>query len=94
MLLCPSKLPGLPKFSDPQTLYRFSLHAPDSLWPQMYCVNDGQPQNFVRLPGHRSRAILDTTVITVIWSPGTGRRRRTPNVVACWAPRRRPRSLI
>src|SRR2546427_7781542 len=52
-------LTGLPSFPDPQTLRRFLLHAPDSFWEQMHRVNDRLLQNFIHLPGHRSRLIFD-----------------------------------
>src|SRR2546422_6764877 len=43
-------LTGLPSFPDPQTLRRFLLHAPDSLWEQMHRVNDRLLQNFTTYP--------------------------------------------
>jgi hypothetical protein len=60
-------LTGLPSFPDPQTLRRFSIHAPDSFWEQMHRVNDRLLQTFIHLPGRRSRLIfdLDSTVVTV-----------------------------
>jgi len=60
-------LTGLPSFPDPQTLRRFLLHAPESLWEQIHRVNDRLLQNFIHLPDHRSRLILDldSTVVTV-----------------------------
>ena len=60
-------LTGLPSFPDPQTLRRFLLHDPDSLWEQMHRVNDRLLQNFIHLPDHRSRLIfdLDSSVVTV-----------------------------
>ena len=33
-------LTGLPNFPDPQTLRRFLLQAPESLWKQLHSVND------------------------------------------------------
>ena len=60
-------LTGLPSFPDPQTLRRFLLQAPESLWRQVHTVNDRLLQNFIHLPDHRSRLIfdLDSTVVTV-----------------------------
>ena len=60
-------LTGLPSFPDPQTLRRFSIHAPDSFWERMHRVNDRLLQTFIHLPGRRSRLIfdLDSTVVTV-----------------------------
>lgn len=52
-------LTGLPCFPDPQTLRRFLLQAPDSFREQMHRVNDRLLQNFIHLPDHRSRLILD-----------------------------------
>ena len=60
-------LTGLQSFPDPQTLRRFLLQAPDSFLRQMHRANDRLLQNFIHLPTHRSRLILDldSTVITV-----------------------------
>ena len=60
-------LTGLPGFPDPQTLRRFLLHAPESFWRQMHRLNDRVLHNFIHLPEHRSRLILDldSTVVTV-----------------------------
>jgi hypothetical protein len=60
-------LTGLPSFPDPQTLRRFLLQAPDSLWEQLHGANDRLLQSFIHLPDHRSRLIfdLDSTVVTV-----------------------------
>jgi len=60
-------LTGLQSFPDPQTLRRFLLQAPDSFLRQMHRVNDRLLQNFIHLPSHRSRLILDldSTVVTV-----------------------------
>lgn len=60
-------LVGLPNFPDPQTLRRFLLDAPESLWRQLHSVNDRLLQNFIHVPDHRSRLIfdLDSTVVTV-----------------------------
>jgi Transposase DDE domain group 1 len=60
-------LTGLPSFPDPQTLRRFLLQAPDSFLQQMHRANDRLLQNFIHLPDHRSRLILDldSSVVTV-----------------------------
>jgi hypothetical protein len=60
-------LTGLQGFPDPQTLRRFLLQAPDSFLRQMHRANDRLLQNFIHLPNHRSRLILDldSTVVTV-----------------------------
>jgi len=60
-------LTGLPSFPDPQTLRRFLLQAPLRFWEQLHRVNDRLLQNFLQLPAHRSRLILDldSTVLTV-----------------------------
>ena len=60
-------LTGLPSFPDPQTLRRFLLQAPESLWRQVHTINDRLLQNFIHVPDHRSRLIfdLDSTVVTV-----------------------------
>lgn len=60
-------LTGLPNFPDPQTLRRFLLQAPESFREQMHRVNDRLLQNFIHLPHHRSRLILDldSSVVTV-----------------------------
>jgi hypothetical protein len=57
----------MPNFPDPQTLRRFLLQAPDSLWKQLHEVNDRLLQHFLHRPHHRSRLIfdLDSTVVTV-----------------------------
>src|SRR5260370_2270054 len=52
-------LTGLHSFPDPQTLRRFLLQAPDSFLQQMHRMNDRLLQNFIHLPDHRSRLILD-----------------------------------
>jgi hypothetical protein len=59
-------LTGLQSFPDSQTLRRFLLHAPPRLWEQLHGVNDRLLQNFIHLPDHRSRLILDldSTVVT------------------------------
>ena len=63
-------LTGLQSFPDPQTLRRFLLQAPDSFLRQMHRANDRLLQNFIHLPAHRSRLILDldSTVVTVFGS--------------------------
>jgi len=60
-------LTGLQSFPDPQTLRRFLLQAPDSFLRQMHRANDRLLRNFIHLPSHRSRLILDldSTVVTV-----------------------------
>ena len=60
-------LTGLPSFPDPQTLRRFLLQAPDLFLQQMHRANDRLLQNFIHLPDHRSRLILDldSSVVTV-----------------------------
>src|ERR1700736_5343078 len=60
-------LTGLQSFPDPQTLRRFLLQAPDSFLRQLHRVNDRLLQNFIHLPSHRSRLILDldSSVVTV-----------------------------
>ena len=60
-------LTGLQSFPDPQTLRRFLVQAPDSLWKEMHILNDRLLQRFIHLPDHRSRLIfdLDSTVVTV-----------------------------
>lgn len=59
-------LTGIESFPDAQTLRRFLLHAPVRLWEQLHGVNDRLLQNFIHLPNHRSRLILDldSTVVT------------------------------
>jgi Transposase DDE domain group 1 len=59
-------LTGIESFPDAQTLRRFLLQAPLRLWEQLHGVNDRLLQNFIHLPDHRSRLILDldSTVVT------------------------------
>ena len=59
-------LTGLQSFPDSQTLRRFLLQAPARLWEQLHRINDRLLQNFIHLPDHRSRLILDldSTVVT------------------------------
>ena len=60
-------LTGLQSFPDPQTLRRFLIQAPDSFLRQIHRANDRLLQNFIHLPEHRSRLILDldSSVVTV-----------------------------
>jgi hypothetical protein len=60
-------LTGLPSFPDPQTLRRFSFHAPERFWGKLRRINNRLLQTVVHLPDHRSRLIfdLDSTVVTV-----------------------------
>jgi hypothetical protein len=60
-------LTGLQSFPDPQTLRRFLVQAPESLWKEVHVLNDRLLQHFIHLPDHRSRLIfdLDSTVVTV-----------------------------
>jgi len=59
-------LTGLPGFPDPQTLRRFLLNAPPSVWEHLYHANDQLLRKFIHLPDRRSRLIfdLDSTVVT------------------------------
>jgi hypothetical protein len=59
-------LTGLPGFPDPQTLRRFLLNAPPSVWEHLHRANDQLLQKFIHLPDRRSRLIfdLDSTVVT------------------------------
>ena len=59
-------LTGIESFPDAQTLRRFLLQAPVRLWEQLHGANDRLLQNFIHLPDHRSRLILDldSTVVT------------------------------
>ena len=59
-------LTGLPGFPDPQTLRRFLLNAPPSVWEHLHRANDQLLQKFSHLPDRRSRLIfdLDSTVVT------------------------------
>ena len=60
-------LTGLPSYPDPQSLRRFLLHAPADFRQQLHRFNDHLLQDFIHLPEHRSRLILDldSTVVTV-----------------------------
>src|SRR5450756_3140396 len=59
-------LTGLPGFTDPQTLRRFLLNAPPSVWEHLHRANDHLLHKFIHLPDRRSRLIfdLDSTVVT------------------------------
>src|SRR5450759_3497659 len=59
-------LTGLPGFPDPQTLRRFLLKAPPSVWEHLHRANDQLLHKFIHLPDRRSRLIfdLDSTVVT------------------------------
>jgi hypothetical protein len=59
-------LTGLPGFPDPQTLRRFLLNAPLTVWQHLHRANDQLLQKFIHLPERRSRLILDldSTVVT------------------------------
>src|SRR4030067_1975714 len=60
-------LTGLPSYPDPQTLRRFLLQAPPGFRKHLHHLNDRLLQQFIHLPDHRSRLILDldSTVVTV-----------------------------
>ncbi len=60
-------LTGLPSYPDPQSLRRFLLHAPPEFRQQLHRFNNRLLQQFIHLPEHRSRLILDldSTVVTV-----------------------------
>jgi hypothetical protein len=60
-------LTGLPSYPDPQTLRRFLLKAPSEFREHLHHLNDRLLQQFIHLPNHRSRLILDldSTVVTV-----------------------------
>jgi len=59
-------LTGLPGFPDPQTLRRFLLNAPPSVWEHLHRANDQLLHRFIHWPERRSRLIfdLDSTVVT------------------------------
>jgi len=59
-------LTGLPAYPDPQSLRRFLLRAPPEFRRQLHRFNDYLLQQFIHLPEHRSRLILDldSTVVT------------------------------
>jgi hypothetical protein len=60
-------LTGLPSYPDPQSLRRFFLQAPPEFRQQLHRFNNRLLQQFIHLPEHRSRLILDldSTVVTV-----------------------------
>src|SRR6266851_2002345 len=60
-------LTGLPSYPDPQSLRRFLLQAPPEFRQQLHRFNNRLLQQFIHLPEHRSRLILDldSTVVTV-----------------------------
>jgi len=60
-------LTGLPSYPDPQSLRRFLLQAAPEFREQLHRLNDHLLQQFIHLPDHRSRLILDldSTVVTV-----------------------------
>ena len=60
-------LTGLPSYPDPQSLRRFLLQAPTDFREQLHWFNNRFLQQFIHLPEHRSRVILDldSTVVTV-----------------------------
>src|SRR5664279_3334464 len=60
-------LTGLQSYPDPQTLRRFLLQAAPEFREQLHRLNDRLLQQFIHLPNHRSRLILDldSTVVTV-----------------------------
>jgi hypothetical protein len=60
-------LTGLPSYPDPQSLRRFLLQAAPEFREQLHRLNDQLLRQFIHLPDHRSRLILDldSTVVTV-----------------------------
>src|SRR5437016_919377 len=60
-------LTGLPSYPDPQSLRRFLLQAPPEFRAQLHRFNNRLLRQFIHLPAHRSRLILDldSTVVTV-----------------------------
>lgn len=60
-------LTGLQSYPDPQSLRRFLLQAAPEFREQLHRLNDRLLQQFIHLPDHRSRLILDldSTVVTV-----------------------------
>ena len=58
-------LTGLLGFPDPQTLRRFLLNAPPSVWEHFHRANDQLLQKFIHLPERRSRLIFDLDSIVV-----------------------------
>ena len=63
-------LTGLPSYPDPQSLRRFLLKAPTDFREQLHWFNNRLLEQFIHLPEHRSRVILDldSTVVTVFGS--------------------------
>jgi hypothetical protein len=60
-------LTGLPNYPDPQSLRRFLIQAPPGFREQLHRFNNRLLRQFIHLPEHRSRLILDldSTVVTV-----------------------------
>jgi len=60
-------LTGLQSYPDPQSLRRFLLQAAPEFREQLHRLNDQLLRQFIHLPDHRSRLILDldSTVVTV-----------------------------
>jgi len=60
-------LTGLPSYPDPQSLRRFLLQAAPEFREQLHRLNNRLLRQFIHLPDHRSRLILDldSTVVTV-----------------------------
>lgn len=60
-------LTGLQSYPDPQSLRRFLLQAAPEFREQLHRLNDQRLRQFIHLPDHRSRLILDldSTVVTV-----------------------------
>jgi hypothetical protein len=60
-------LTGLQSYPDPQSLRRFLLQAAPDFREQLHRLNDQLLRQFIHLPDHRSRLILDldSTVVTV-----------------------------
>src|SRR5258705_7276022 len=60
-------LTGLQSYPDPQNLRRFLLQAAPEFREQLHRLNDQLLRQFIHLPDHRSRLILDldSTVVTV-----------------------------
>src|SRR6202043_1087121 len=52
-------LTGLPSYPDPQSLRRFLLQAAPEFREQLHRLNDRLLRQFIHLPDHRSRLILD-----------------------------------
>jgi len=60
-------LTDLQSYPDPQSLRRFLLQAAPEFREQLHRLNDQLLRQFIHLPDHRSRLILDldSTVVTV-----------------------------